>query len=190
MWVIIELSLCVYRYSYSKPCGFVCVYGYLWAIFGLYIWIEQLVFKGLLQFLLVLVDNSWFFLVSFPNVLCTWLCWQRWIQCLVCVPCHVCILWPRQHRSQGSCKVIFLDSQIRYILFFCLVLIRTRSDLIYGVFNARFFKESSEEEREHAEKFMEYQVFGYWHLWLSACFQLFWMNQVLSLVNPLQKRWV
>ena len=31
--------------------------------------------------------------------------------------------------------------------------------MAYGFFVNRFFKESSEEERDHAEKFMEYQVF-------------------------------
>lgn len=30
--------------------------------------------------------------------------------------------------------------------------------MAYGFFVNRFFKESSEEERDHAEKFMEYQV--------------------------------
>lgn len=32
-----------------------------------------------------------------------------------------------------------------------------------GFVNTRFFKESSDEEREHAEKFMEYQVFYSFH---------------------------
>lgn len=32
---------------------------------------------------------------------------------------------------------------------------------VCGLFCSRFFKESSEEEREHAEKLMEYQVLGY-----------------------------
>jgi ferritin len=43
-----------------------------------------------------------------------------------------------------------------------------KSELRYFYVN-RFFKESSVEEREHAEKLMEYQVFDTLHLHLNCC---------------------
>lgn len=48
--------------------------------------------------------------------------------------------------------------------------------MVYDLIEIRFFKESSEEEREHAEKLMEYQVFNKLSLsplLLSICFTLY-----------------
>lgn len=84
---------------------------------------------------------------------------QCGIQRLLCVSCHVCLLRQRQCCSQGICQVRKLcNPRIFLILFWMLEFFR----LICWLIAWRFFKDSSIEERNHAEKLMDYQVFAHW----------------------------
>jgi len=70
-----------------------------------------------------------------------------------CLPTLIEIMWhSRALPSKFSWKVSVLIS----FLLGCMLL-----TLIYGVVSNSFFKESSIEEREHAEKLMEYQVISF-----------------------------
>lgn len=96
---------------------------------------------------------------------------QCGVQCLLCLPLPLRLLRPWQRRSQGICQVIvsFREPQsathehIMSELIILLVLFFTKkklpfNDVLVWVHLYRFFKESSDEEREHAEKLMKYQV--------------------------------
>lgn len=88
--------------------------------------------------------------------ICFLFVWQCGIQCVICVPCDVCIFWQGQCCSQGPRQVsVGVAHSVGSTTYMTDVI--TKWCIDHFVPN-RFFKESSEEEREHAEKLMEYQV--------------------------------
>ena len=54
---------------------------------------------------------------------------------------------------------MYLNFKVSFQVFFLTLLLILSEHVVY-----RFFKESSEEEREHAEKLMEYQVYKTFNL--------------------------
>jgi len=106
---------------------------------------------------------------------------QLWVQCgiqrFLCVSFLVCILRQRQHSSQGTCQVVNSNPCHFCIIIYCISQKRVFNIVCFFVEN-RFFKESSEEEREHAEKLIKYQV----GLLLLNCYCKSWTNNTKSLI--------